>query len=262
MRNRETNAAKAGKYTVDALGSIRPYSVLVTIVEVFFRYDMGVRYFTWRVFANGLISLALMRFVYAYPIIKHSLGEYLALELYYFDAFALLYLLLSIRHFWKQSRYEKDMKIIHSYDMGDSHFFRVGRWFSKTKYPAITYRYLEPLILILLIVPVATFSFFLAFLTFVAACRLLWSNWTVINRLKAEGWDINDRKIEAGEIQGKMKEQERRQRSKKQAKPRKAKRQEPQKSTKAETKTLSSSPDVQEVLKRRMADFDQRKGKS
>lgn len=205
MSHREKDRAyQAGKAMADAFGSMRRYSVLVTIVEVFFRKNMGVRYFTWRTCLGGLVLLLLIRFFYSYPYIKPELWEYMALKLYYVDGFIGAYLLLSFYHFWQQSNYEAQGKDIHTFDIGDSRFFFIGKWFSSKKYAHITYRIIEPLILLLLVVPVLSISLLMGFFTFVTVFRLWWVNSTVLNQIKRRGWNIIDRKIEAGELQYRM----------------------------------------------------------
>lgn len=204
MIYKEDAAYRAGKATSDAFGSVRHYSVVVTIAEVFFRTTMGVRYFTWRVCGGGLVLLIMLRFVYSYPYVKQTFPEYLALELYKFDAFVLIYLLLSSYHFYKQWRYESEGKDIHTYDIGNSRFFFIGKWLSSRRFATVTYRFIEPLILLLLVLIIARFSLLMAFFTLVGAFRLGVQNATILNRLKEEGRDIDDRKREASYIQQRM----------------------------------------------------------
>ena len=209
MEHRQTDRAyQAGRAMGDALGSLRRYSVVVTIVEVFFRKNMGVRYFTWRTCLGGLVLLLLIRFAYSYPYVKPELWQYMALKLYRVDVFIGAYLLFSFYHFWQQWHYKEKGKNIHTFDIGDSRFFFIGRWFSSKKYATITYRIIEPLILLLLVIPVLNISVIMGFFTFIAVFRLWWVNSTVLNEIKRRGWNIDDRKIEAGELLVRMRQKQ------------------------------------------------------
>lgn len=96
--------------------------VVAIVMQVFFRYRMGERYFTFRSLWGGLLFLLIVRFLFILGK-DFSLGY----PFHALDVALILYLLLSFWHLMQHSRLEGKGQSVHSYFMGYSHLFFIGR---------------------------------------------------------------------------------------------------------------------------------------
>ena len=103
-------------------GDIR--GVLDIVINVFFRYRMGERYFTFKSFWGGLLVVLAVRFFFIVGK-DFSLGY----PFHALDVVLLLYVLLSFWHLIQHSRLESKGQGVHSYFMGYSRLFFIGRGF-------------------------------------------------------------------------------------------------------------------------------------
>lgn len=174
---------QAGQNTASAIGSYRRYSVLVIIVEVFFRkFNMGERYFNGRSFLGGLVGLILLRFFKSMGQIIVTWGSITFSNIRYFDAFIVAYIVMSLVHFITQWRVRGTQKEEHSYYLGTSRWCFIARGLGIKKYSIATLYVVEPLILFIMAFPILIYSSFLAVVTIFAAIRLWWENAKSINQ--------------------------------------------------------------------------------
>lgn len=196
-------AYRAGKALGEGILSVRPYSVVVTIAEVFLRRDMGERYFNGRTFLGPLVFLLLFRAYFAYEESAVLLWGELVPRDTVMDVFIGGYVLLSLWHFIRQRLKRRKFTIDHTYFVGYSRLFFVPRMLGLGRRNTATYRFIEPLLVLLLAIPILKLSVVLAGLTVYASVRLGYNN----HKILAEEWrkiiDILDSQIDSrqtGEI--------------------------------------------------------------
>lgn len=232
----------------DSLMSFRRYSTSAAIAEVFFRRRMGRRYYNLRVMGGGLIGLTIARLLIVF--LEHPPTRMIdgIQTIHFFDAFIGLFILVSLGHFIGYARRESRGIYIHSWYMGDSRFFFLLRALGIRNYRSLTYRYVEPFML-LLVVPFALFySVLLGLLVFFAVFRLGYENAKLLARSHQEDLDMQDGRLEAEEISERMKGSAARQRPRR----RKAPKKQPRRITRQPTssKPKESKTSVDEALRR------------
>lgn len=183
---------EAGYQTASAIGSYRRYSVLVIIVEAFFRKNMGERYFNGRSVLGGLVGLVVLRFFQSFDQSQAMVGEVTFAWVHFFDVFIIAYILLSLWHFIGHLRHRNTHKEEHSYYMGDSRWAFVARGLGIKRYSTPTFYVVEPLMLLLLAIPIFIYSFFLGIITILAAFRLWWENSKSLNQYWQEELNRRD----------------------------------------------------------------------
>lgn len=167
------------------------YVLIVAIIEVFFRKNMGVRYFTLPLFFAGFVGICLIRF---WMVGAHYF------ELNRFDLFTGAYILFGVYNFYLQQRNARSGVIFHSWYTGDSQFAFVGKFF-KAKYPTLfAYVYVEPLVILILVLPIATYSILLAIGAIVGAGQLWFQNYRLVRRFKNEELDRQDGRVVAEHV--------------------------------------------------------------
>lgn len=192
MANKRDRHFKNGKDFRKTLLSYRRYSAVVSVIEVFCRVGMGERYFNGRNFLGGLVGLIVFRFFIA------------SSKVHYFDVFITLYILLSLYHFIVQWRRRAKRNSHYSYFLGYSRFEFIAKAmrFKDTQY--VTYKFIEPLIVLLLVLPIMTYSFFLGIVAIIGAGRLWWENSKVLAREWQEHLDRRDNEIYATHVRQNM----------------------------------------------------------
>jgi hypothetical protein len=158
------------------------YVLIVAIVEVFFRTNMGKRYFTFQLFFAGLVGIGLIRY-WMVPF-------YFQLD--WFDLFTFSYILLGLYHLYSQRRLSARGVVEHSWYVGSSNFRFVGRFFNSREPNYFALLYVEPLALLLLAVVIFSYSLLLAIGSVIAAIQLWYQNYRLIRRLRNEEMNRQD----------------------------------------------------------------------
>lgn len=191
----KSSAYQRGQNVASAFGSARRYSVLVIILEVLLRTELGSRYLNGRSFFGGLVGLVVLRFFEAMNPATYTINETVFGALFFFDGFIILYVVMSFWHFWLQWRHRfiyDDELSESSYYLGHSRLAFIGKLFSSRYYAEITYYFVEPLTVLLLAIPIASHSFFLGVVTALAALRLWWENAKAMNEERQRKLDRID----------------------------------------------------------------------
>ena len=209
-------------------------------VEVFVRKDMGERYFNYVNFMGGFFCLTLMRVIYALSGMGFSLfsgaGTPPATSIVSLNWFRLVwfaYILMGLYHFFYQWYREATQKPLHSFYLGDSRLFFLGKiiyglvnqFFPKfieiiarflpehekeellkydtrlQDYKAFTYMVLEPAAFILFGWYFWVVSGLVGFWAVVSGLMLLFHSSTTLMKERHEFLDMRDGQIFAEQIQ-------------------------------------------------------------
>lgn len=210
------------------------FSPFAAAVEVFLRKDMGERYFNGTTFIAGLIVIGFFRMLFALTNINISLtGIQIGVNTNVIYWVWLGYIAMSAYHFMYQWYREATNKPLYSYYMGDSRLFFVGKVllaifnklfylpvklfamtlkaeereqliggdFGFKDYRLFTYRFVEPVTLLVL----GWFSFaisgLLGFWLTISGMILALHTSTVLSRERGQLLDIRDGQIFSSQLQ-------------------------------------------------------------
>lgn len=206
MRQRRGAAKDAAK----KISSFRN-AALVTLLEVFFRKDMGERYYSLKDFFQVLIGLAVLKgFFYMFgsgdgsgiedligPAALFGVEETVrqAFPITEFDVFILIFIAMSGVHYLSVRRRKAEGRITHTYYMGDSRLAFIARLMKAERPHFAAYLYVEPLVVLLCVLPIFSYSLVLGGLAVIGGFQLWWSNKKAIDYMKHQQLDQQDSRI-------------------------------------------------------------------
>lgn len=164
------------------------YALAVAVVEVFFRKNIGERYFNFWVFFFAFLGLLALRFWVAFGNFWSFTG---------YDVFLAAYLVLGFSHLATQKRLASQGQRIHSWYIGDSRFAFLGKYINSKNPDFAAYVYIEPLVIFLLVLPVLTYSILLAIGLVVTGARMWYQSYRTVKNYRHEEMDMEDSKQEA-----------------------------------------------------------------
>lgn len=148
----------------------RKFSRLATVFEVFFRYELGSRYFNLPVFLGSTAALIAHRFILFFFFRLPEISYFgTGLGCYYFDWFIVAYVMMSLYHFVVNFRDRSKGNERYSHSMGDPRLLFIARALGFRNALYITYVVIEPLCVFLVTPLVFLYSPYLSVINLLAA---------------------------------------------------------------------------------------------
>jgi len=194
--------------------------LVIGAFEIFFRKNMGVRYFDKGTLIAILIGLIGIKGLLNYlGIMKWISGIASALFLGLFempqpypfcvlDVFILFCLGMGIYHLKEQKRLRAEGRRINTDYMGISRFGEIGKYLNKENPQFAAYVYVEPLIAFVVSFLALQHSFILGVIGMIGAGRLWYENYLVVREYKDMVYDMEDAATMSGHLEQKKEQDE------------------------------------------------------
>lgn len=195
-------------------------NLIIGMFELFFRKNMGVRYFDRGTFFAIIIGLVGLKFLLTFfrslaflegVVLNLLLGDELVPYplCYVLDGLILLCIGLGIYHLREQQRLRAEGKRINTDYMGTSRFVELGKYIDKENPQFGAYVYIEPLVaFIMSFLVFFNHSLILGILGFIGAGRLWYENYLVVREYRDMMYDMEDAKTLSTHLEQKQEQDE------------------------------------------------------